>query len=161
MTRLGTGRLFLIHRVLCLVFYNTPIKHRETNIAEAGAAATPRPSQTHPQLTRPGSDGDDTSLPHTTPSMTSIAGYTTGRTGSATGHPQILPRGGGGDTARASHSLLLLHPEHCTKQCRVTPRVSAAWFILTTVRAGRDVYRSAVKGRARISHDVGKWKPGV
>lgn len=69
----------------------------ETNLAgPLGAAATTALcSPTLPLLPRPASDGDDTSLPHAThpASMTSNAGYTSGRSESAAdAHARILPQ---------------------------------------------------------------------
>lgn len=96
-------------------------------------------SPTLPLLTRPGSDGDDTSLPHTThpSSTTSIAGYTTGRTESAAGRPRAHPPTG------AARSAL-------PPRARRTRRMSPARFLLPVGRS--ETSRSPVKGAEEVSN---------
>lgn len=90
-------------------------------------------SPTLPLLTRPGSDGDDTSLPHAThpSSMTSIAGYTTGRTESAARRPRTDPPTGAAHSAAAS-----LHTHYSQGSC----------CLLKTERRERGAGRSPVTG---------------
>lgn len=119
-------------------------------------------SPTLPPLTRPGSDGDDTSLPHTThpSSMTSIACYTTGRTESVARHPHTYPPTG---AAHTSHSLLTR--SRCIQK---TAHYSGEIFpgfllpdVYLTLSERGEMSRSPVKGSVEISYNLSKWKQAV
>ena len=145
---------------------NTPLKtkHWETNIPCAGTVATPRPSEvqrfhswhdlgvmgmTHPSHTPP----------HPS-STTSITGYTTIKTGGATGHPHTYPPTG---AAHTSHSLLSCTLSCCIQNIAHDETEIFPGFLLPdlhlTLSVLGEMSGSPVTGTMERSHNVSEWKP--
>lgn len=121
-------------------------------------------SPTLPQLTRPGSDGDDTSLPHTTPSLVydfhRWLHNQQGRERCWTPTHISSHRGRAHITQPPRSQSLSLQQNTAHSDTEIFPGFLSTDLRLT-VSELREMSRSPVKGTVEISHNVSKWKPRV
>lgn len=152
---------YVIHGALCFMSLDKALGDKYS-LCWCCCTTTALWSPTLPQLTRPGSDGDDTSLPHTTPSL--VYDFHRWLRNRQDWERCYTPTHASSHRSRAHitrppRSLCCIH-NTAHNNAEIFPGFLLPDLHLTLSGLG-EMSRSPVKGSVEISHNVSKWKPAV